>query len=781
VPSGQPAHRLGAKRRLRWALSLGSSVCRRAGSPVGSVLLLLAFAAPIAVCQEPSAQSPRTWAVVIGISQYQKLPGGQQLQFAENDARSFSNSLATAGGVDLRNIWMLVGPAATQTAVRTALGSWLAKQCSEQDIVYIYFSGHGLVEPEFGESYWLAYDSDPQNIYATGISVDDLKHALSSRIKARRVFIIQDPIRRDFFDPSGQGPAQATAFTRAFSDLAQARPGVLVTIASGPGEFSREGHRWGDAGVFTRFLVDGLSGRADKNKDGVITDEELFDYLAERVPQDTSDKQHPWRSGPDPDPIAMTQPHSRPTAAVPPGRGATQAPPRPPTNIQAGPTQSPGQRGAGTAPSIASGSSAPAAAAPSSVPSPTSSANTADQGTPEAIAPKNQNPPDNQKVGVTTSRPSPPTGSLTSQGAPVSPTPSPSQSTSYAPVEPPPALRNLEKSGASTTGETTPAAIATEAPPPRAESAPPAKAPPPKTLEGPPSVATIPAVSAPARSGDAPGPIAVGNTGPAPSPVRLQFEAALAAGHLVEPKNANAWDLYQQLGSQSESSVDAGRFKDMLASALLRAGQGIAAGDVLQDNVESRSDDFKRAGQMLARLHSLRPDDQSVALLQKLSAAEALISLQFYDEAEHALGQIQTGRTAPIENATGLVYQGQLSQWQAERSFKRAIELDPHWAPPHYNLALLYKSQGKETALAELEQAGKLEPDSVPIMTALGNEYFAASRWADAAIAYKQALAVDPDNDTLHTKLGHCLYSQGLHQEADHEYQRARELAGKNH
>ncbi|HUK91115.1 MAG TPA: caspase family protein, partial [Blastocatellia bacterium] len=134
---------------------------------------------------------PRTWVLVIGISQYSKLPGGQQLLDAENDARAFANVLQARSNIDLKNMWLMIGPAATQTAIKTGLGSWLARQSSEQDTVYIFFSGHAVVDREFGAPYWLAYDSDPKNVDATAISLDDLKHSLG-RVKAGRIIIIQD-------------------------------------------------------------------------------------------------------------------------------------------------------------------------------------------------------------------------------------------------------------------------------------------------------------------------------------------------------------------------------------------------------------------------------------------------------------------------------------------------------------------------------------------------------------------------------------------------------------
>jgi Flp pilus assembly protein TadD len=153
--------------------------------------------------------------------------------------------------------------------------------------------------------------------------------------------------------------------------------------------------------------------------------------------------------------------------------------------------------------------------------------------------------------------------------------------------------------------------------------------------------------------------------------------------------------------------------------------------------------------------------------------------LQFYDEAERALAQVQNAKLACIENAMGLLYQGKLDAYRAERAFKRAIELDAKWATPHYNLALIYRSQQGEASLSELEQAAALDPSNLVFIVALGDEYFTRQQWQRAAEAFRKAVALKPDDDSLHTRLGHALYSQGMQQEANREYQKARELRGK--
>ncbi|HKG20786.1 MAG TPA: caspase family protein, partial [Blastocatellia bacterium] len=242
--------------------------------------------------QEPVS---RTWAVVIGVSRYPKLAGGQQLQFADSDAVAFAESLKRAGA-DPSNIRLLVGPDATIASIKSAIGNWLARSASVQDTVYIFFSGHGLAEREFGEAYLLAYDSDTTNPYGTALSISEMKSAFAGRVRAGRVLVIADSIRRDLF-PDEDRAAGTEVFSRAFNQLVSARPGISALLGSGPGEFAREGRAWGGHGVFTKLLIEALSGAADSNHPSIITATEAFAHVAAGVARETSNKQHPWLAG----------------------------------------------------------------------------------------------------------------------------------------------------------------------------------------------------------------------------------------------------------------------------------------------------------------------------------------------------------------------------------------------------------------------------------------------------------------------------------------------------
>ena len=69
---------------------------------------------------------------------------------------------------------------------------------------------------------------------------------------------------------------------------------MLVLASSEGRELSQEDDA-SKNGVFTRAVVEGLSGKADANGDGVVTFEELSLYVADRVKELTKNTQHPVR------------------------------------------------------------------------------------------------------------------------------------------------------------------------------------------------------------------------------------------------------------------------------------------------------------------------------------------------------------------------------------------------------------------------------------------------------------------------------------------------------
>ncbi len=792
-----------------------------------TLAILCASLAITADAQQPT-QPARTWAVVVGISKYQKLPGGQQLQFADRDATLFAEAIQKRG-VSAQNVRLLTGAEATSAAIKSAIGNWLARSVSESDTVLIFFSGHGLFDREFGESYLLGYDSDPNDPYGTALSVSELGQALARRVRSGRVLVIADAVRRDFFDPESDLNS-AKSFEQAFDQLTASRPGLSAIIASGPGEFSREGQRWGGHGVFAKHLADVLFDGTARNGDLAIAAGELFELLKGRVAEDTSGKQHPWRSG---NGLGQSEVSrvERPNAPVTaPNAGVSSKPveEKKPPEARPGPEQKKDVAVRGPITSSQPAAETKPEAQPSSAPRAVEKPSVTENNPVLAAPPVNATKKEPASADASDKK---------SQSAPTVPEhkkPEPAVANKEK-TEPPPVIARAEKTepgAASGSGkkaeviapggnEKTPSATTTPkpeaptsnlapkpAPPkpsvPRGATPPVSEtvnstqpvAPPPRDLAradipirevptapkptvNPPSAVTVSADRAATQPETLSASVPAARPEAAPSPLVLQLEAAIASRTLIEPRNASAWDLYQRMLSEPGAAADAARLKPALAEALTAQGRAIVSGDVRGDNISDKVDDFKRAGQMLVRARTLTPDNGDIGALEKLSAAEALISLQFYDEAERALAPLQTAKLAAVENALGLVYQGKLDTWRAERAFKRASEIDSKWAAPHYNLALLYRSQQNQAALGEFEAAASSDQSNVNLLTALGDEYFTRQQWKQAAEAFRKAVALKPSDDNLHTKLGHALYSQGLQDEANREYEKARELRRK--
>jgi tetratricopeptide (TPR) repeat protein/uncharacterized caspase-like protein len=743
--------------------------------PVALLILVIGLATA-AGAQQPAQK--KTWALIVGVSKYQKLPGGQQLQFADRDAASVAEALEKRG-VSPLNVRLLIGAEATTAAIKSAIGNWLAKSASESDTVIIFFSGHGFFERDFGESYLLGYDSDPKDAYGSALSVSEIGQALGHRVRSDHVLLIADALRRDFFDPESD-PGSAKSFERAIDQLTSSRPGLSAIVASGPGEFSREGQRWGGHGAFTRHFVDALIEGVDRNGDGTITADELFDSLTSRLGEDTSNKQHPWRSGSALAQISIahverqsaastTEVRSEPLAKTASTNVTARAKSEEPKKPN-GPRNEVGQNTASSKPADARIDAANSSTTRKVEPTPVAV---------EKIAAERKVESRAVGAGEKNVDPTSPGASAKPTGAVPAAKPGAGSHSVSGSTEPPPALPSTSQPKHPPGTETISSRQPASAPDLGRTEVAVAKIPPaPKPAVNPPSPVMIspePVTGQPEVIATVPST----RVETAPSPLVLQVEAAIASRNLIEPKNNCAWDFYQQLASDPGAAPDLARLKPKLAQALAAQGRSIVGGDVRSDNISEKVDDFRRAGQLLSRARSLAPENSEAIALEKLSAAEALISLQFFDEAGRALLQLQSAKLAAVENAFGLVYQGTLDTWQAERAFKKAIELDSKWAAPHYNLALLYRSQQNQMSLAELEAAAALDQNNVTIAAALGEEYFTRQQWKQAADAFRRAVALKPSDDTLHTKLGHALYSQGLQGEANREYQKARELRGR--
>ena len=70
----------------------------------------------------------------------------------------------------------------------------------------------------------------------------------------------------------------------------------MIITASSANEVSEEKDDL-QHGVFTYYLLEGLRGKADTDQDGMVTVDEAYRYVSDKVPQATGQEQHPVRKG----------------------------------------------------------------------------------------------------------------------------------------------------------------------------------------------------------------------------------------------------------------------------------------------------------------------------------------------------------------------------------------------------------------------------------------------------------------------------------------------------
>jgi tetratricopeptide (TPR) repeat protein len=237
----------------------------------------------------------QTYALLVGLSKY-KDPG-LALQFADKDAVDFSKLIETprVGGIPAQNILLLTDDKATVGAVRNGFDDFLKNRAKKGDTVIILLAGHGTVEiPGSKGAFILTYDSDPQDLKSTSLPMADLRVLFEEQLqKVGRVLLFVDVCKAGTI-----GTIHSTTISADVQRLEEVEGSLFGLLASRPKEVSREGPEFGGGhGVFSYFVMKGLTGAADANKDGVVDINELIKYVQDQVAQATGDKQHPREFG----------------------------------------------------------------------------------------------------------------------------------------------------------------------------------------------------------------------------------------------------------------------------------------------------------------------------------------------------------------------------------------------------------------------------------------------------------------------------------------------------
>ncbi|MFC0432773.1 caspase family protein [Kutzneria buriramensis] len=152
------------------------------------------------------------------------------------------------------------------------------------DLLLLHLSCHGL-KSESGDLYFTARDTRPQRLASTAISADFVQHCLRMS-RSRSIVVLLDCCYGGAF---AKGVRVRAAGDIPVMDSFPVGRGRAVITASSAMEYAFEGDELADdnsptPSVFTSALVEGLrTGEADLDGDGLISLDELYDYVFDRV------------------------------------------------------------------------------------------------------------------------------------------------------------------------------------------------------------------------------------------------------------------------------------------------------------------------------------------------------------------------------------------------------------------------------------------------------------------------------------------------------------------
>jgi tetratricopeptide (TPR) repeat protein len=230
---------------------------------------------------------PQSYALVVGIATYKNLPATAQLHFPGRDAQSIYTTLISEQGGEFpaNHVHMLTDSQATLANVSHELDTWLPSVTAPDDRVLIYFAGHGFISG--GSGYLAPYDIDLHNIAGTAIPMETLGKLIGTKIKGKWKVLITDACHSGAITPETD-PKQLNQL------LLDVNQSIFSLTASRDREQSFESQDWGGGhGIFTYYVVQGLQGAADTNGDGVVTADELAEYVHTNVRDATSSRQNP--------------------------------------------------------------------------------------------------------------------------------------------------------------------------------------------------------------------------------------------------------------------------------------------------------------------------------------------------------------------------------------------------------------------------------------------------------------------------------------------------------
>lgn len=223
-------------------------------------------------------QERQVVALVFGISKYREdmIP---KVQFARRDAEIMASYLQAVAGVTRSRTKLLVDEEATLSDLTAYIEEWLPRRVNADTTVFFYYAGHGTPNPATGKAFLVPYDGHPD--FASKLYPLERLYESLEKLPAKEVVVLLDSC---FSGASGRSVLPKGARPMGLvveTPLAVNKKVTVLSAATGTqisSDYDKEQH-----GLFTYFVLKGLGGDADRNRDGAVEVDELYEYVNKSV------------------------------------------------------------------------------------------------------------------------------------------------------------------------------------------------------------------------------------------------------------------------------------------------------------------------------------------------------------------------------------------------------------------------------------------------------------------------------------------------------------------
>ena len=234
--------------------------------------------ADVDVPPNTKTKNPNGIAVVIGIEDYQHV---SDATYAYNDAEVFREYLADTMGFSKAKVKIVTNRQATLGEFNKLLGpdGWLARNIDPgKSEIVVYYSGHGIPDSNTKQTGLLPFDIDPN--YSIGFHLSQLYKSLGG-LNAKSVTVFLDAC----FTGENRERKMLLADARGIVVVQNEKsiPNNLTVLSAASGGQFSGALKEKEHGLFTYYVLKGLGGEADSDKDKKLTMGELAEFVRGKV------------------------------------------------------------------------------------------------------------------------------------------------------------------------------------------------------------------------------------------------------------------------------------------------------------------------------------------------------------------------------------------------------------------------------------------------------------------------------------------------------------------